>query len=284
MPEWLDLQLDRMLGNYFANRLPEMMAIVAELRPFIEEHGTLAQKARWFESLQLIDIRRCRFHQLPDETLENARRQVETARLSGNRRIKGRALAMLGFVHMWRGELDDAENAFLGSIKDAEAVGDVDTQFIDHYMGLIGRMRGDVELTRRWASSTLALARKVNSLYYQIGALGSLAWAALHEGDEQAARAYVQEGLALKKQAPSNTPWFMLLGPALVLDLRAGDYASAIAHVRTMLQPNQRWMPPELESLLGQAVAALDAGDVETVEALLGQGLQSLKQHQLGYV
>jgi hypothetical protein len=69
--EWIDLQLDRISACYWARRMPELSGLLDESCAFIEKHGTLAQKARWFESLVLIDFLRYRYYQLPYETLKN---------------------------------------------------------------------------------------------------------------------------------------------------------------------------------------------------------------------
>jgi class 3 adenylate cyclase/tetratricopeptide (TPR) repeat protein len=283
--EWINLQLDRIRAYYFASRLPEMIAIISEARTLVEERGTLAQLARWYESLVLLDIRRHNAYQLPDETLSNAWKQVETARTARDRRLIGRAVSMLGFVHLWRNELDEAEQSFLSALKDVEAVGDVDTQFVIlNYMSLIGRKRENVELTQEWASRTLLLARKANSLYYQGTALGSLAWVEFHKDNDEGARTYSQEALTIQKKAPSSLPWFMVLGPALALEIEAKNWSDAIQHVKMLLQPSQQKMPDELQSTLEQAIAYWEAGDQESTEAMFGKSIEMMKKKQLGYV
>jgi hypothetical protein len=58
-------------------------------------------------------------------------------------------------------------------LKDVEAVGDVDTQFINlNYMALIGRKRGDVELTREWTQRTLAHVDRTKNMFYKVHSLG----------------------------------------------------------------------------------------------------------------
>jgi class 3 adenylate cyclase/tetratricopeptide (TPR) repeat protein len=283
--EWIDLQLDRMRAYYFAARLQEMTATISEARMLIEEQGTLDQQARWFESLVLLDVRRLQAYQLPDETVSNARKQVEIARASGNRRLIGRAVSMLGFVHLWRDELDDAEQSFLSGLKDVEAVGDVDTQFINlNYMSLIGRKRGDVKMTQEWASSTLILARKANSLYYQVTALGSLAWVEFHENNVRQAIIYLDEALTILKKVPASLPWFMVLGPALMIEVQAKNWGVAIEHVQKMLHPSQLKMPDEIQSLLERAVKQWEEGDTGSVGSLLSQSIDLMKQKNLGYV
>ena len=262
-----------------------MIAIISEAKPFIEGKGTFAQQATWYESLVLLDILRCRAYQLPDEALRNAQKQVEIARASGNRRLIGRAVSIVGFVHLLRDELDAAKQCFLDGLKDVEAVGDVETQSINlNYMTLIGRKRSDTTLVREWASKTLLLARKANILYYQSTALGSLAWVELQENNEEQAGSYLREALAIQKKAPSSVPWFMVLGPALAVEIRAKNWDTATEYVKTLLQPAQQRLPDEIQSTLEQAVACWEAGDQESTGAMLVKSIELMKEKQLGYV
>jgi tetratricopeptide (TPR) repeat protein len=282
--EWIDLQLVRIWACYFSTRMPELASIMDEARPAIEEHGTLAQKARWFESLVLVDLRRYRYFQLPDETLNSVRKQVEAAWASGNRRAFGRAQTILGFVHLWRDELAEAERNLINGLRDVEAVGDVDTQFINvNYMALVGRKRGDISGTREWAARTLLLSQKAKNPFYQVTSLGSLAWADMHANDEASARQHLQDAFVLLEKVPMPV-WFMVLGPALALEVRQKNWGTAVEYVTRMLHPSQQKMPDEIQSMLEQAVAGWEAGDAEATEAALVTGIELMKQKQLGYV
>lgn len=283
--EWIDLQLDRMWACYFSARLPEMLSIIEETRSIAEEHGTLTQKARWFESLVLADLRRYRYYQLPDETLQTAKQQVEIARLSGNRRVLGRAeTAGLGFVHLWRNELDDAKRCLADGLKNVEAVGDVDVLFINlNYLALIGRKREDVEMARDWARRTLALAEKTKNLFYQSSALGSLAWAEFHSGNDEQAREYLTEGLALDEKIPSPLR-FLVLGPALAMEVQDGNWSVAIEYVKAILHPSQQKMPDEIYTLLEEAVKQWEAGQSDAAGELIVRCVELMKEKKLGYV
>lgn len=283
--EWIDLQLDRMGALYFGSRLPELMAVIEEARTIIEEHSTLVQKARWFESLVLLDLRRYRFYQLPYETLENGKNQVEAAWGSRNRRVLGRATTMLGFVHLWRDELDEAEQCLLNGLRDVEAVGDVDTQFINmNYLALIGRKRGEVEFTMEWAQRTIALADKSKSFFYKIPALGSIAWSHTRMGNDQQAQVCLQEAFALSSETAVSPLQFMTLGPALSIDVRNKNWDAAIQNTKVLLHPSQQRMPVEVQDTMEQAVECWEAGDVESTRTLLLKGLDLMKKNKLGYV
>lgn len=282
--EWIDLQLDRIWLAYFQARADDLSLILRESQPVIEEQGTLAQKARMYESLVLVDFRKYRYFQLPDETLKNARKQLDAAWSSGNRRVLGRAQTLLGFVHMWRDELDEAQKYLLAGLRDVEAVGDVDTMFINlNYMALIGRKLGNPEMTREWAQRTLALADKAKNPFYKAFAWGSLAWAELRDGNHELTQAHITAALELLEKVPSPIR-FMALGPALAMDVKNKNWDSAINHVKSLLHPSQQKIPDELQSMLEEAVAKSEAGDAEATEKLLEQGLVSMREKKMGYV
>jgi len=282
--EWLDLQLDRIWACYFAARVPEMKSIIEETQSSLEGYGTLSQKARWFESLVLVDLRRCRYYQLPDGTLQNAKKQLEAARSSSNRRVLGRAETILGFVHLWRNEDDEAEQYLAGGLKNVEAVGDVDTQFINlNYLALIFRKRGDIALAKEWASRTLMLAQKANSHFYQAAALGSLGWVEFHAGNEPKAEEYLEQALALQEKIPTPLR-FMVSGPALAMHVKNKNFETALIHVKSLLHPSQQKMPDELQSMLEEAIAKWEAGDADATEKLLEQSLAFMREKKMGYV
>lgn len=287
--EWIDLQLDRIWACYFnfgalSGGLPELVTLIEGVRPIVDEHGTPAQRARLLESLVLVDLRRYRYYQLPDETLNNASRQVEAAQAHGNRRAQGRALTIRGFVHLWRDELDLAEKFLTEGLQDVESVGDVETEFIDvNYMALVGRKRGQIAMTREWAERTLALTRKASSPFYQCTGLGSLAWADCRAGDESQARVHLQEALALCTRVPMPIR-FMVLGPALLLAAVDQNWRLATEYAKSLLHPSQQKMPDEIESTLREAIQAWEAAKSEAAGKMLLQAIDMMKQASLGYV
>jgi hypothetical protein len=126
--------------------------VIEESREIIEAHGTIEQKARFFESLVLVDLLRFRYYNIPEQTVSNTKKYLDMAWRSSNRQILGRAKVINGFVHLWREELAEAEKFFMDGLKDVEAVGDVETFLIaSNYLAFLGRKRGDVDFVRQWA-------------------------------------------------------------------------------------------------------------------------------------
>jgi class 3 adenylate cyclase/tetratricopeptide (TPR) repeat protein len=282
--EWIDLQLERMWGLYVAASTAELMALIADARPVIERRGTPTQRSRLFESMILADLRKFRYYMLPVESLENARHQLAAAEASGNRRMIGRAKILNGFVHLWRNEPAEAERSFRDGLRDVEQVGDLDTQFIgENYMAVVGRKRGDVEMTRLWADRTLALARKAKNVTYEASSLASLGWVAWREGDETRAQTYLTEAMLLGGKAPSPLK-FMAVGPLLAIAAKHRAWSAAIEHAQTLLHPSHQKMPDDVQATLEQAVKAWESGAIEEAGSLLVHGVEMLRQKSIGYV
>jgi class 3 adenylate cyclase/tetratricopeptide (TPR) repeat protein len=282
--EWIDVQFDRIWARYFLGRMPELLDAIEESQKIIEEYGTIEQKARLFESLVLVDLRRFRYYNIPEQTLTNAKRQLDMSWHSSNRQILGRAKVINGFVRLWREELEEAEKFFLDGLKDIEAVGDVETHLItSNYMALVGRKRGDVDLARKWAENTIVLAQKAENKFYRVSALGSLAWVEYRSNNDSQASVYLQEALALQKNIPSAIR-FMANAPALAVEVRNNNWNLAVELARDILDPSQPDMPEEVRSILEQAVEHWGDGNLELAGSLLKDSIELMKQKNMGFV
>ncbi len=282
--EWVDLQIERIWGFYLAGRIPELMELVAQARPVIDEHGAPAQRARLLEAMVLADLRRFRYFCLPDETLENARRQLDAAKASGVRLAIARASGVRGFVHLFRGELPEAEEYFNVALKEAEHIGDMETQLIVmSYMTLIARRRDDVAVACNWAERTLALSKALKNPFYQASSLGSMGWVAWREGDERCAQAHLQESMAIAAKIPTPIQ-FMAVGPLLALATKHRDWSAAVGYAQALLHPTQQKLPDDIQDVLDQAVSAWNESAAERAGALLVDAVRMMREQAIGYV
>jgi class 3 adenylate cyclase/tetratricopeptide (TPR) repeat protein len=283
-PEWIELQLDRMWGLYWMGSMNEVTQVIAQTHPVIDRFGSLDQRARWLGSLVTADLRRYRYFQLPDETLSNARNYVLAAKASGSRRLFGRAQSILGFVHLWRNELDEAEKYLLEGWSDVSIVGDVDTELINlNYMALIWRKRNDAGRVEEWAQRTLKLAEKTGNQFYEMNAHGSLAWVQYHLGSMREARRHLQKAMAYRNLSTSPTRFF-ILGPALAMAADEGDLEHAVEYIEMLLEPHQQKMPDEVQAVLEQVMERWQADCAAEAGVLLAKGVALMDQLQLGYV
>src|SRR5690606_30814118 len=97
--------------------------------------------------------RRFMFRDLPDETLQYAVEALETAQTAGNLREIAWLQNCVGFTHLWRDELDEAEPYFLQALNVARAVGDASGTYMTTlaYLPLIYRRRQQIDEVEHWA-------------------------------------------------------------------------------------------------------------------------------------
>ena len=202
--EWIQIQLDRMELHYFARHLPELDELVSSARGVIDAHGTPAQRAKFFVSLNLAGMRRERYR--PSEaTLGHARAGFTASRDSGDLREEAWARFGLAFCHLWRGELEPAEEHLLGSLETCERVGDETTRTrCLTYLTCLYRMRGDVARCRDHAARSLESARTTGMKEYVATARANEAWIAWREGDAASARAKAREAVGIWRQLPAG--------------------------------------------------------------------------------
>ena len=282
--EWINVQLNRILARYFLGRISELENVIEESRVIIEAQGTVEQKVRLFESLVLMDLLRCRYYNIPDQTVSNTKKYLDLAWRSSNRQILGRAKVLYGFVHLWRGELAEAEKFFMDGLKDVEAVGDVESLLItSNYLALLGRKRGDIDFVRKWAQQTIVLAKKAENEIYRTTALGSLAWVEHRTNNDAQARIYLEEALALQKNVPSSIR-FMISGPAMAVEIGGGNWDAAVKHAQEMIDPSYCDMPSDVRSRLEQAIKSWEEGKVEVTGSLFLDCIELMQQKKMGFV
>ncbi len=278
--EWMDLQLERMRNLYFRQR-PELVDLVQASRSIIESRGNPLQRARLFESLVLVNFRNYRFYHPPAETVEFSRQQLAAAELSGNRQAIGRAKVMMGFMHLWRDEIDETERLFMDGLHDVEFVGDLDTQFIAwNYLALVGRKKGDIAMTREWAERTMKLSRRSNNMLYLMTSLGSMAWVEWKTGNIDEARSYLPESLALAAKIPFPAI-AMVRGPAMGLAIEIEDWSTAIEQAKILIQPTNQKLPEDVHFLLEQSI---QAANISAARNCFIEALVVMREKKMGYV
>jgi tetratricopeptide repeat protein len=141
---------------------------------------------------------------------------------------------------------------------------------------VIERFRGNVDAARELASRTLDAAQRTEMLEYVVQARAVLAWVAWREGDHdraeelaRSARESWDEILNVLRVLAWMPTW-----PLLGVALARGDEADAVEHARVIVDPTRQPMPPDLESVLDQAVAAWDRGDADGARASLSAAAQ----------
>jgi ATP/maltotriose-dependent transcriptional regulator MalT len=200
------------------------------------------------------------------ETLEHARSGYETLREVEARLEVSDIHFIYAFCLLWSGRLDEAESHLREILTDAERVGYATVQArCVAYLALIGRKRGDISMARCWADRTLEIAATSGMAEYVAAAEAHLAWAALREGDREAAadrarRAY-EEGE--KMGGAYHVLKWIVAWPLLAVRLHDGDLDGALTLVRQLLAPEVQPPPAPIADALAAAIGASDVGHTD---------------------
>jgi hypothetical protein len=140
--------------------------------------------ARTFMQIWLrMHVRRDRYV-ISDETLAHAEASLTASLQSNDPVVIAGCRFGLGFVHLWRGNLDSAEQELQASLPMAERTGDATTRVLClTYLTIICRKREQLEQARRYALQSLERAAAAHMSAYVACAQGNLAWVAWREGD-----------------------------------------------------------------------------------------------------
>jgi tetratricopeptide (TPR) repeat protein len=281
--EWIAIQVDRIWAAYWSKgQWREMLELAEKTRSAVGEYGTPAQRSSFYECLVLVENRRYRYV-VPDETLTYARTSLAAGQESGDLGQLARSQFLLGFCHLWRGELEEAGDAISAALTLAERIGDVDVQLMClTYLPVVHRKREHVEQTRQLLDRSLAAARERGSIEYEGMARANLAWVALREGNLTQAQLDAQAALELW-QPPVKVPFKSLaLWPLIWVGLARNQVSTGIDCARALLEPDQQPLPEALKSIVERATTAWETGEADSARAHLDRALALARE--LGYV
>jgi len=281
--EWIEIQHERIEIHYLQAQLHELTELIEQTRPVVERYGAPVQRADFFLSLARMSIRRDRFV-VSEEVVEYARSLLAAHLELEDETGIAWARFILGYVYLWHGDLDMAEEQIQAAQVMGEQTGDVKLQSrCLTYLTVLSRKRGQVEEARRFGSQALAIAIEMQLPDYIAMAKANLAWIAWREGDLSGAQANALAALELWRplQVVNAFHW-MALWPLIGVELTQDRLPEAIDHARQLLDPQQQPLPDALNALVEAAIRSWDAGQLEAALTHLRQG--AVLARDMGYL
>jgi predicted ATPase/class 3 adenylate cyclase len=277
--EWVQVQLDHAWLLYFQNRDQALAELLDKARARAEAWGTSVQRVGLLHCLILLAFRRDRLV-ISDETLEFARRQLETAIHSENLRVIALSEFMAGFTFLWHEDLDEAERHLQACLSIAQRVGDTILEYRSlTYLPVVARKRDDPAGVRRYLPRLLEISAAPSMLLhdYLAAARAHQGWLAWKEDDLEEAQAKGLEAVEGWREVHlSPYPWQWLARlPLLAIAIRQDRLPDAIEHTRAMLAPTQQILPAELEKVLQEALMAWDKTDRTAARAALDRAVRT---------
>jgi class 3 adenylate cyclase len=268
--EWIEVQYQRTQSYYWEAKWHEMAEVAERARPVVERYGTPAQRARFYNSLAQRDCRRDRYV-LSDETV--AYSQAALAASVDTEDLVQIAYHRfgLGFMHLWRGNLDGAEREIQAALPLAERTGFASLWTLClTYLTIISRKRARVEETRDYALRSREAATTAHMPSYIACAQSNLAWVAWREGDLSQAWDSGRAALETWRKVPLVYPFhWTALWPLVAVALAQDLVSDAVGYARGLLDPNQLQLPDTLAEKLDEAIGTWEAGSGEATRASL---------------
>jgi tetratricopeptide (TPR) repeat protein len=277
---WIEIQSDRMWLHYWQAQFQHMAALAEKARPAVEQYGTPDLRSRFFQGLVIMAQRRDRYV-ISEETMADAQATLEAIRESGKPSAIALAQFTLGFNHLWRDELDEAEEDMQAALKLAERIGDVVVQSrCLTYLTILYRKRGQSEEVQHYISRALDVAMAGNMLEYISTAKANLAWVKWYAGNLTEAQENGRTALEMWQKAPLVYPFkWTALWPLISVAHVQYQVSEAVDYARTLLEPAQQRLPDALTALLEKAIKHWDGGETETAHTHLNQAIE-LAQEQ----
>jgi class 3 adenylate cyclase/tetratricopeptide (TPR) repeat protein len=256
--EWTQIQTDRMLLYYWKNQPQETNRLAVRVRPVLERYGSPVQKAGFYRGLVMANIRLERYR-ISEEILANMQAYLAVQQEVSNPSDLAFAYFLQGFIFLWHGDLDPAEQQMQTALKLARQIGDVTVESrCLTYLVVCWRMRGQVAEVQQIAAQSEETARKAGMPEYIGTARANLAWAAWRQGDLASAQT---QGLAAMDQwgkipaghASCAFEWTALL-PLMAVAAANHQPGQAIDYARAMLDPAKLRFPDLLERALESAI------------------------------
>jgi class 3 adenylate cyclase/tetratricopeptide (TPR) repeat protein len=281
LSSWFDIQDKRMGVLYWLNDTEGYGQLIERVRPFVEAHGSAEQRMSFFLSLFGWSMRRDRY--LPtDETVEFARAAYAIAQADpSSARWTGFNFA---FALLWHGDLDEATEKLLESLREAEQCGDATLRSRSlTYLMVAGRKRGNVAAVRDAIGSVIEQARETSLPEYEAMAIANRAWVAWRSGEEEKAATDARAALDMWEGLPVRYFYdWMALWPLLAMALASGSAGEAAEYARKMLPPPQQLLQEPVRTLVENAVHMWDTRQPLESEELLHRAV--LTASDLGYL
>jgi hypothetical protein len=276
--EWIQVRVDELWVYYWLGRVAEMDAIVASLRPVVEQHGQGAQRIRFFENQMMVNMRRDRYV-VSEQTLGFARAALEAC--EGRREAIELPVAQFGygFALLHHHSLAAAERELGIAVSLAERAGDnaqLSRALAYHVLAL--RMldrRAEVEAR---VDKLVSVASLAGTRDYLGVARAHQAWLALQRGDRDTAIERAQAALDIWRNLKTYVfpfQWTALL-PLLEASVLAGQLELAVGCAESLLATSQQHLPGAAADALSRAGERWAAGDSPAARHFLDAALEHL--------
>ena len=281
--EWLEVQVGRVWANYWLAQWPEMEALVHKLQPVVQEHGSATSRMRLLWASCMMQLRRDRYVISP-EMLADGNEGLAISQELGNLKTRIEWQFELGFLHLWRRELVEAEKHFQTALELTETSGFVYMRILTlTYLTVLNRFRGQVNGVLDYVLLVQEAAEAAHMPDYVAAAKGNQAWLAWRRRDLPTAEQRGQEALALWRQSPLVYPFrWQALWPLIAVALEQEREDEVWVYIQALLEPTQQCLPDGLNTSLEGALQAKSKDRVGAALLHLNRAIEVAQE--MGYL
>ncbi len=269
--EWLEVQVEQIWTYYWLAQWPEMDTLLNKFQPVIQAHASPALRLRFLWASCLLHLRKDRYR-VSDEMLADAREGLTLSHESGSLKTRIEWNFELGFLLLWRRQLEEAEEYLNTALELAEFGKFLSMRTLSlTYLTILNRFLGRLERVLDCAARAQEAAEAAHMPDYVAAAISNRAWLDWRRGDLITVEQACQEALELWRKSPLVYPFqWQALWPLIASALAQGKILQAWSYVKALLEPTQQLLPEELDSLLQAAVRADEEGQAEVSRSLSG--------------
>ena len=279
---WIQVQLEVDSLYYVLGRVAESNELLDRLKPIIEHHGTPSQRAGFSRNLAYRLFRQNR-SVATDEVVAYTKAALAAFVEMGDQAHIPAATFSMGFVLLWHGEPEQAEQPLLEALGMAERTGDASLiARCATYLTLVYRQLGHVEQVERFIARSLEAAQAADMPEYIAQAKANAAWVAWRNADWQGLHESGTSALELLEQlqaghASAPFQWIAIF-PLFAAALHEQNITQTIDYARRLLAPTLQPLPDALTTILEQAIQAWNTNQPEAARALLNQSMALAQQ------
>jgi tetratricopeptide (TPR) repeat protein len=255
--EWLEVQVERTWVHYWLAQWPEMEELVLKAGPTMQERGGPVNRMRFLWASCMMRLRKDRYT-ISDEMLVEAREGLAASREWGSPRARVEWQFEIGFLLLWRRELDEAKQHLEAALELTGTFGMLPMRTLSlTYLTVLHRLRGQADEVLSYARRAQEAAEAAQMPDYVAAAKGNQAWLAWRRQDLPTAEQRGQEALDLWRQSSLVYPFqWQALWPLIAVALAQGRGDDACGHAQALLDPAQQRLPDDLAAALRAAVEA----------------------------
>jgi len=259
--EWVEVRVELVWAFYWQALWADMEQLVSGIRPAVEERGGPANRRRFLMASCLMHLRRERYT-VSDAMLVDAREALRVSRDIPGLKARVESEFELGFLSLWRRDLDDAEEHLVAARELADTVGLAQYRTLSlTYLTVLWRFRARADQVASHAHLARQAAESAAMPEYVAAAMASEAWIAWRRRDHPTAAQVGRAAVELWQQSPLVYPFqWQALWPLVGVALARGREDEAWGCVSALLAPAQQRLPDALDTALESAAEARSAG------------------------